>query len=94
MVKDVITREQTYQAVELNVLVVDQTGTVELDQGEALDVLVRARSDAVEAPLPDELVAVDGQAEGVDLWDGRCGEGVGDVCCFAGFDDVAELVRC
>lgn len=68
-----MTEEQTYQAVELDILVVDQTGTVELDQGEALDVFVGAWSDAVEAPLPDELVAVDGQAEGVDLWDGRRG---------------------
>lgn len=46
-------------------------------------------SDPIEAPLPDELVAVDSQAEGVNLRDGRRRERVGDVCCFVGFDDAA-----
>ena len=92
MVKDVITREQTYQAVELNVLVVDQTGTVELDQGEALDVLVRARSDAVEAPLPYVFVAFDDQAESVNLGDWWGAGGVGNIGCLVGLHDCAESI--
>lgn len=93
-IKNVVIREYTYQAVELDVLVVDQTGAVELGQGEALNVCIDRFANSIKSPLPDKLVAVDCQTDGINLWDCWCGEGVVDICCFVGFDNVAELLRC
>lgn len=73
-------------------MIIDHPSAVELRQSEALDVWVWPGADTIESELPDVLVAVNCQAEGVDLWDGWGGQGVIDVDCGAIFNDCAELL--
>lgn len=79
------------QTVEFDILVVDQSGSVQSSQCEAIDPGIWTLTYSVETPLPDVLVAVDRQTKCVDLrdwWGGGC---VGDIGCAAIFDLSAKL---
>lgn len=67
------------ERIEFDILVVDQTFAVDPSQDETLDIWVRTLADAIESPLPDELVTFDCEAKGVDLTNGWSGKGVLDV---------------
>lgn len=85
------------QAVEFNVLVVDKTLAVDLDECETTETRVGWVGDAgnaVELPLPDNGVAVVDDVDSNNVFCARLAEGVIDVDGSVGLDDGAKLRSC
>lgn len=81
------------QAVKLDVLVIDQSSTVDLAQREALNIRVWAWSNTKEAPLPNERRTVDDEIERINPRDGRSRECIVEISRFVSLNDRSKLVK-